>query len=169
MKTLHRHTLLAAAISIIAASGCLHHKNLVSCAPARGETACWESARFDRDGRLQHHIVERVTEGDECDTLVIEQTSFLDGNVVQRVKDTRRCGVVDYRVTDRYDMQSGRLYREVVEDLDRDDRFDTTRNYDVAMSAGQRLFAATAGWQRMVRLQERLEDEPSRAMMATGH
>jgi hypothetical protein len=167
MKTRQCSTVLALAISIVAASGCLHHRTMVACATAPGESECWESARTDADGRLQHHIVERVTPGVECDTAVIEQTSFADGMVIQRVKDTRRCRVVDHRITDRYELSTGRLHRVVAEDLDHDDRFDVTRAYEVALSQGQRLFALTTGWQRMVRLQERLHDDVPRAMMAT--
>lgn len=139
---------------------------MVPCATAPGESECWESARIDDDGKLQHHIVERVTPGVDCDTAVIEQTSFKDGMVIQRVEDTRRCRIVDHRVTDRYELRSGRLHREIAEDLDHDDRFDVVRDYEVALSRGQRLFAVTTGWQRMVRLQERLDQDPPRSMMA---
>lgn len=165
MKTMLRITLFAAMLSALA-TGCLHHRTMVACAPAAGESACWESARIDAEGQLEHHIVERVSEGGDCDQLVVEQTSFEHGKVIQRVKDRRSCGVVEHRITDRYEASTGRLHREVAEDLDRDDRFDTLKTYEVAMSSAQRVFAATTGWQRMVRLQERLDEQSPRSMMA---
>jgi len=158
MKTTHRRKFLAAAISIVATSGCLHHnRTLAPCTPMHGETECWESFRADRDGRLEHHIVERITETNSCNAVTIEQTSFVDGYVVLRVQDTLRCGVVERRIADRYDVEHGVLVREISDDTDRDDVFETSRMVSVPLSTSQRVFAATAGWQRYVRLQERLD------------
>lgn len=163
MKT-NRHCLRVAAISIVA-TGCLHHnRTLAPCTPMHGETECWESFRADRDGRLQHHIVERITESTECDEVTIEQTSFVDGYVVLRVQDTMRCGVVVRRIADRYDVEHGVLERVISEDTDRDDVFEASKMVSVPLSTSQRLFAATQGWQRLVRLRDRLD---SREAIAT--
>jgi hypothetical protein len=158
MKT-NRHDLpplgLVAAISIVA-TGCLHHnRTLAPCTTMHGETECWESFRADRDGRLQHHIVERITESTGCDEVEIEQTSFVDGHVVLRVLDTVRCGVVERRIADRYDVGRGVLERVISDDTDRDEIFESSKMVSVPLSTSQRLFAATAGWQRLVRLRDR--------------
>ena len=138
----------ALAIGLLAAfgSGCLHHSDMAACTPAPGETACWESTRTDADGRPQHVIVERVKPGDRCDTVRIEQSSFDEhGVLLERAVEERRCGVVDLRILDRYDLTAGRLVREIWTDENHDDQFDRVIVHGTRMSPRQRAYAERLG------------------------
>jgi hypothetical protein len=156
MTTFHRNITAAVALaSIVVTSGCLHHPELLACVPGAGETECWQSSRTDEAGHLRHHVVERVTPGDRCDTLAVEQSSFdARGALVAHVVEERRCRVIERRTTDRYDLVAGVIVRDVEIDLDHDDEFDTVKTLELPMSAEQRVFALTTSVERFASLAE---------------
>jgi hypothetical protein len=116
---------LAAGLLAVLAPGCLHHPNLAPCPTEPTETECWESTRDDRRGHTRHRVVERIVPDTPCDRVRIEQTTYdPDGQMSERVVDERRCGVVDRRIVDRYDIGTGQVVRTVSTDTNHDDRFD---------------------------------------------
>ena len=116
---------LAAAAALAATAACLHYDNMAPCKPRPGESECWQSSRRDADGQVRHVIVERRTSAPRCDEVRIEQSSFDENDeLVQRVVEERRCGVVDHRTIDRYDLAAGQLERAIWTDSDHDDQFD---------------------------------------------
>jgi len=135
----------AALASLAALSGCLHHRDVVPCKARVGESECWESSRSDARGRLRHVVIERVTPAPRCDKVWVEQDSFDENGVlVERAVDERRCGVVDRRTIDRYDLAHGELEHEVWIDSNHDDRFDRVVVHHVPLSAPQRSMALHA-------------------------
>jgi len=155
MTTFHRILSGMALTSFVVMSGCLHHPELLPCVPGAGERECWQSSRADDDGRLRHHVVERVADGDRCDTVTVEQSSFDErGALIAHVVEERRCRVVERRTTDQYDLVAGVIMREVEVDLDHDDQFDTVQTIELPMSADQRVFALTTGVERFADLEE---------------
>lgn len=120
-----RGVALGAGVLAVLVAGCLHHANLAPCPTEATETECWESSRDDRQGHTRHRVVERIVPDTPCDRVRVEQTTFdPDGNMSERVVDERRCGVVDRRIVDRYDIGTGQVVRTVSTDTNHDDRFD---------------------------------------------
>ena len=155
MTTFHRVLSGLALTSVVVTSGCLHHPELLACVPAAGERECWQSSRADEEGRLRHHVVERVTAGERCDTVAVEQSSFDEkGALIAHVVEERKCRVIERRTTDHYDLALGIIVREVQIDLDHDDRFDTVQTLELPMSADQRVFALTTSVERFANLEE---------------
>jgi hypothetical protein len=155
MTTLHQILSAVALTSVVVTSGCLHHPQLLDCVPGAGENQCWQSSRTDDAGHLRHHVVERVTPGDRCDMLAVEQSSFDErGALVARVIEERRCRVIERRITDSYDFVAGTIERTVEIDLDHDDRFDTVRTLELPMTADDRVFALTTSVERFASLAE---------------
>ena len=165
MTTLHNILAALALTSVVVTSGCLHHPQLLTCVPDAGETECWQSGREDERGRLRHHIVVRVTPGDRCDLVAVEQSSFDErGALVARVIEEKRCRVIERRTTDRYDLVAGKIVREIEIDLDHNDQFDTVKTVELPMSAEERVFALTASVERFASLADARDREaqPSR-------
>jgi hypothetical protein len=123
-----------AALASLVTAGCLHHDNMAACTPRPGESECWQSSRRDADGRVRHLIVERRTSGPRCDEVRIEQSSFDENDeLIERVVEERRCGVVDHRTIDRYDLAAGELERAIWTDSDHDDQFDRYETQTVTL------------------------------------
>lgn len=155
MTTFHRIKSAVALALIVVTSGCLHHSQLLDCVPGAGESQCWQSSRTDEDGHLRHHVIERVTPGDRCDTVAVEQSSFDErGALVARVIEERRCRVIDRRITDSYDLVAGTIVRTVETDRDHDDRFDTVQTLELPLTADDRVFALTTSVGRFASLAE---------------
>jgi len=109
---------------------------------------------------VRHVVVERVTPDDRCDRVRVEQTSFDEnGTVVARAVDERRCGVVDRRVVDRYDLGTGEVVRNVSIDSDHDDRFDSVVVRRIPMSDADRAYAA----EREYRTMQASDDAPRKS------
>jgi hypothetical protein len=145
-----RVLLVGAGLLVAVGAGCLHHMDMAPCTRAAAETACWESTRSDARGRLRHVVVERVRAGDRCDTVRVEQTSFDEqGNVSERVVDDRHCGVVDRRVVDRYDVDTGQLVRSISTDANHDDQFDRVVTRRTRLSEAQRAYAREAQYRTL--------------------
>jgi hypothetical protein len=165
MNATLRNMLLAVLPVATFAPGCLHHhadpihgraSGLRDCEPGPGETSCVESSRLDDRGILRHHVVERVTPGDRCDLIVVEQASFdARGVLVEQVTEQRRCGVVDQRVAERFDLVAGVVERHIQRDDDHDDIFDLERRWEVAMTEPLRSLALSTGLARLARLRGR--------------
>jgi hypothetical protein len=155
MTTFHNILAAVALVSTVVTSGCLHHPQLLPCAAGTGEEQCWQSSRSDEDGRLRHHIVERVTPGDRCDVVAVEQSSFDEkGALVQHVVEERRCRVTERRTTDRYDLAANEIVRTIEIDRDHDDQFDTMQTLELPMTSDDRLFAMTTSVERFASLAE---------------
>jgi len=144
--------LILATVAVVA-PGCLHHHRVapsatgvLACETRPGESACWESSRFDDRGMLRHHVVERTTPDDRCDLVVVEQTSYDDlGTMIEHVQEERRCRVVENRVTTRYDLDAGVIEHRVQRDENHDDQVDHDRTTRVAMNDRVRTVAMTSG------------------------
>jgi hypothetical protein len=151
--------LILATVAVVA-PGCLHHHRiapsatgLLACETRPGESACYESSRFDERGMLRHHVVERTTPADRCDLVVVEQTSYDElGTMIERVQEDRRCRVVDRRVTTRYDLDTGVIEHRVQRDDDHDDQLDHDQTTRVAMNDRVRTVALTSGRTQMAHI-----------------
>jgi hypothetical protein len=112
-----------AATVLLGAPGCLSHRGMQACTPIGSESECWVSSKQVHD--LRHVIVERVTPVDDCNRVEIEHSAFDHvGQLVGRVLELRRCGVIDRRAEYRYDFERGIVSTRVDLDLDHDDQFD---------------------------------------------
>jgi hypothetical protein len=141
MTTSNRILLIVVATFTLA-TGCTHHKNLESCTPQPGQIECWQSSDLGPDGRLGHQVVERVTVGEGCDLVELEHTYFdQDGVLQERMTEARRCGVVEARVIERYDVAGDAVVIESFADRDHDDHFETAEVERRALTAEQKAFA----------------------------
>lgn len=155
MTTLHTILSAVALTSVVVTSGCLHHPRSLDCVPGSDDETCVQSGRTDEAGRLRHHIVERVTPGDRCDLVKVEQSSFdARGTLIAHVTEEKRCRVVERRITDEYDLQHDLVLRTVQIDLDHDDRFDTVKMLELPMSQDDRIFALSTSVARFASLAE---------------
>jgi|LNFM01.1.fsa_nt_gb hypothetical protein len=160
MNATMRNILLAVLPVATLGSGCLHHhatqaetSGVLACAPAPGESACYESSRFDDNGTLRHHVVERTTPGDSCDLVNIEQTAFdASGTLVERIVEDRRCRVVERTISTRYDLDAGVVEHRVRRDEDHDAELDFDTTTRVAMTERVRSLALATGRTRSARL-----------------
>lgn len=112
-------------LPLIMLSGCLHHPGVHPCSTSGKEVGCWESKRLDENNQVRHKVVEKVIEGDPCELVVIEQTSFnKTGNVIHRIIDEKRCRVVDKRIEEKYDHEKNVVIKITSIDDDHNDHFD---------------------------------------------
>jgi hypothetical protein len=129
-------------VTFVVGTGCTHAKNLRSCAPVGDEAECWQSSRADERGTVREEVVERVTPGGACDRVEIERTAFDAVGVLQaRTIEQRRCGVVEARVIERYDVEGEAIVVESFADLDHDDAFEIQAVERMPLTAEQRAFA----------------------------
>lgn len=175
MNATLRNLILSALPVATLGSGCLHHvaatpaqSGVLACQTEGDETSCVESSRFDGNGTLRHHVVERTTPGDRCDLVVVEQASFdATGILLEKVVEDRRCRVVDRSVSTRYDMSAGVVEHRVQRDEDHDAAFDFDRVVRVPMTKQIRALAQTTGAARMARVGAP-EAAPTALLATTG-
>lgn len=123
-----------------------------TCDPEAGEQECWVSTDFARDGELQHVIVERVTLGDTCDRLELEESWFdLSGRLVEYAVELRRCGVTERRTEYSYDFERGLVATRINLDLDHDTEFEVSRR-DVKPMTDEHRMLVSIGQARLAEL-----------------
>lgn len=111
------------------APGCTHFANIVE-VPTDDGVATYVSSRSWDDGTQRTIVTERVFEHPEapCDLLEIKREFFDEtGELQYRQIDMETCREVLSRVTEDYDVRTGRITRTVQEDSDRDGLFDLER------------------------------------------
>lgn len=164
--TLRNLILLALPVATLG-SGCLHHvaaspatSGVLACETKGDETSCVESSRFDGNGTLRHHVVERTTDGDRCDLVVVEQASFdATGILLEKVVEDHRCRVVDRSISTRYDISAGMVEHRVQRDDDHDAQFDFDHVVTVPMTKQIRALARTSGATRMARIEAGISED----------
>lgn len=115
-------------------SACLHHPGVSSCPTEGKESFCWESKRYDENNEIRHKVVERITEGQRCDLVVVEQSSYDElGRLFYRVIDEKECRVINKRVIEELDRENNTITLTVLIDSDHNDSFDRKKTSEVSI------------------------------------
>ncbi len=121
------------------APGCTHFAN-ISEVPTEDGVTTYVSSRDWDDGTQRTIVTERVFERPEapCDLLEIQREFFDEtGQLQYRQTDMETCREVLSRVTEDYDVRTGRVTRTVQKDSDRDGLFDVARVESASLGTGE--------------------------------